>query len=167
MSFSRRHFIGSLTLGMLTLVNRLKGAQLPKDSPALEAVLFAWMEVLLPSDDRSPGAGRLNVHLEIMEKARANRQYLQLLEIGVKWVNTESQKLAGKDFVKLSNEQAVAIVTKAESIGLQSMPGLFFYHTLRDGKQFYYAHKETWAGIGFPHTPQPLGYMDYTEAPKR
>lgn len=167
MAFSRRRFIGRCFLAFCTLTARLGGTTPATDPAGLEAALFAWMEVLLPTDNSSPGAGRLGVHRELIDEAKRRRQSMQLLKFGVNWANTEARKLGAKDFSDISYEQAREIVSKAESMGQQTIAGLFFDHTLRDGKQFYYAHKEAWGGIGFPHTPQPMGFMDYTEAPKR
>jgi hypothetical protein len=167
MSFSRRRFIvGSAILSAWTLVGRVRGATLPNDPLGLEQMLEAWVETLLPSDEMGQGAGRLGVHLQIIEKAASKKQYLQLLELGVRWTDQEASKLGASRFTELSSDQAEAVVAGAESLGLQSMPGLFFYHTLRDAKSFYYGRKASWAGVGFPHAPQPLGFMDYAEAPK-
>ncbi len=156
--------IGSLVLGCSTLVGRLCGQTV--SLPRLELALQAWVETLLPSDEGSLGAGRLNVHLDVIELASENKQYQQLLEIGIRWADTEARKLGVEGFAELSPEQAEGLVSLAESMGLQSMPGLFFYHTLKDAKRVYFARKGSWGGVGFPHAPQPLGYMDYTEAPK-
>lgn len=167
MSFSRRRFlIGCAILSAWTLVGRVRGATLPSDARDLENVLEAWMEALLPSDELSPGAGKLGVQHELIHKASSNKQYLQLLEFGVRWANAEALKLGAANFTQLECERAEVIVARAETLGLQSMPGLFFYHTLRDAKHFYYGHKEAWSGVGFPHQPQPIGFMDYTEMPK-
>ncbi|HAV14613.1 MAG TPA: hypothetical protein DCX06_14145 [Opitutae bacterium] len=167
MPFSRRRFIlGSFSLSCWTLASRLRGSTVPSNRSALESTLRAWVNTLLPADRSSPAAGDVGVHFEIIKKAESNRQYMQLLEIGVRWIENEATQLGITSFTQLDPAQAEFIVAKAEASGLQAMPGLFFYHTLRDAKAFYYSKEASWAGVGFPHQPQPLGYMDYAEAPK-
>ncbi|MEN8724853.1 MAG: gluconate 2-dehydrogenase subunit 3 family protein [Lentimonas sp.] len=134
--------------------------------PDLELGLQAWVETLLPTDQHSPGAGSLGVHLDILEIAKSKLQYQQLLKVGMLWADTEARKWGALNFADLPVEQAELLVGKTESMGLQAMPGLFFYHTLKDAKAAYYTRKESWSGVGFPHAPQPLGYIDYAEAPK-
>lgn len=165
MQFSRRRFVlGSVLLGCSTLVGRLRGQVVSLSN--LERGLQAWVEVLLPSDEYSPGAGQLNVHLDIIESAKPKRRYQQLLKLGIQWADAEASKLGALSFADLATEQAETLVSQAELMGLQRMPGLFFHHTLNDAKKAYYVREESWSGVGFPHAPQPLGFMDYTEAPK-
>ncbi len=167
MLFSRRRFVwAGLVVGLSTLAGRLRGQTNVVSAQVLESGLQAWVEALLPSDEMSPGAGRLDVHLEVLAKAAELRPYRQLLELGLRWADGEARQSGALNFAALDARSATAIVARAEAMGLNAMPGLFFYHTLRDAKAFYYLHEESWAGVGFPRAPQPFGYMDYAEAPK-
>lgn len=165
MQFSRRRFLwGSLLVGCASLVGRLKGESVSSDD--LTACLQAWVETLVPTDALSAGAGSLMIHLKVIEKAAGIAQYRRLLEMGVIWANTQAKQQGATSFAALKPEQAEAVVAEAEASGLNAIPGLFFYHTLRDTKHYYYLDAGSWPGVGFPHTPQPLGFMDFAEAPK-
>jgi hypothetical protein len=165
MPVSRRRFILVTALSACwAMAGRLFGA-IPRDVADFELGLLAWVETLLPSDAVSPGAGRLNVHLEIIAKAEANARYVALLRAGIVWADAEARKRGKARFVELDTDAMEAVVSGAESMGLKTVPGLFFHHTLKDGSDFYYGHKESWASVGFPHPPQPIGFLAYTEAP--
>ena len=151
-------------MGCASLVGRLRGESVSSDDMA--TCLQAWVETLLPTDDLSVGAGSLMIHLKVIEKADGISQYRSLLELGVVWANSAAKRHGASSFAALKPEQAEAVVAEAEASGLNAVSGLFFYHTLRDAKHYYYLDAASWPGVGFPHTPQPLGFMDFTEAPK-
>ena len=165
MSLSRRRFV--LLTALLALwarFGRLFAADVKVNDEA--KVLGAWVDTLFPLDGESPAASELQVHQKIIEKSAGIPQYRQLLEVGMRWADAQAVVLGATSFASLDESGRVSVVSQAEAMGLKAMPGLFFYHTLKDARQFYYAHEASWAGVGFPHAPQPYGYTDYREAPK-
>ena len=91
--------------------------------------------------------------------------YSKLLRAGIRWADAQAAQFEGASFFQLNEADRVKVVMQAESLGLKAVPGLFFYHAEKDARQFYYGHAESWAGVGFPHTPQPIGFLDYSEEP--
>ncbi len=166
MSFTRRRF---LLLSVLSAVwagvGRLFGQQAEVASESSDA-LSGWMDTLFPADGESPAASELQVHEQILAKALAIPGYHNLLKAGIRWAETQAVARGATSFAALDEADRETVVTQAEAMGHKVMPGLFFYHTLRDGRKFYYGHRESWAGVGLPHAPQPIGFLDYTEAPK-
>ena len=69
-------------------------------------------------------------------------------------------------FSGLSELEKIEVVAEADSQGPKTGPGYFFVHTLQDAMAFYYGHSESWVGLGFLNTPQPLGYLDHEKAPE-
>ncbi|MFQ3224785.1 MAG: hypothetical protein ACI8Z5_001037 [Lentimonas sp.] len=128
--------------------------------------LCGWLDTLFPREGESPAASELQVQQQILEKAASLPQYHQLLVVGMRWADAQGVVLGAPTFAALDDAGREGVVARAEAMGPKSMPGLFFYHTLKDARQFYYEHASSWAGVGFPHAPQPYGHTDYMEAPK-
>lgn len=166
MRFSRRKFcLATLLAGCAAPLGRLSGAA-AADDEALESGLQAWMETLYPSDEISPGAGRLNVHLEILNKARRDKNYIALLKFGIRWADAGARPLGKESFAALDSGAREKIVAKAEANGLSGLPGYFFQQTRLDGAEFYYSKKESWAGLAIDRPPQPIGYPFHSMAPQ-
>ncbi|NNE91285.1 MAG: hypothetical protein HKN23_06530 [Verrucomicrobiales bacterium] len=168
MNFSRRHFVkqascaaAGSSAGLVAI-----GQTEREDATPLQIGLRAWMNTLLPPDDFSPGAGDLGVHFEIEQHAKSIHNYELLLQRGMKWADDQVKAMGKADFAALDDEDRVKIIEVAEADEAEnSVPRQFFFHTLRDGVNFYYGHSESWPGIGFPHPPQPIGFPDYARAP--
>jgi len=166
MTYSRRKFcLATLLAGCTAPLGRLSGAG-AGDGQALESGLQAWMETLYPSDEISPGAGRLNVHLDILNKARPDKNYIGLLKFGVRWADAGAKQLGKESFAALDSEAREQIMAKAEANGLSGLPGYFFQQTRRDGAVFYYSKKESWAGLAINRPPQPIGYPFHSMPPE-
>ena len=166
MYVSRRRFILVTSLiGLWLKCGRLLAAKNePRDGTELG--LGAWVDTLFPADERSPSGSALGVQAQILEKAAAIAPYQELLSAGVRWANAQAVACGAESFTALSLEAREAVVAEAEAMGIRKMPRLFFYHTLKDARSFYYGQAGGWSAVGFPHTPQPLGFVDYMEAPK-
>jgi hypothetical protein len=166
MSYSRRKFcLATLLAGASAPLGRLS-AQAAVDDQALETGLQAWMETLYPSDAISPGAGRLDVHLDILKKAKSNPDYIGLLKFGVRWADAGAKQAGKETFAALDPGSREIIVAKAETNGLKGLPGYFFQQTRLDGAEFYYSKQESWAGLGIGRPPQPIGYPFHSMPPK-
>ncbi len=160
---SRRRFLqfGFWTTCLLSL-GRLFAKSEVSDA-AFEDCLQAWVEVLIPSDGLSPGAGQLNVHLDLIEEVKQQAVFRRLLWEGVAWLEGEAKAAHGVAFAKLTEAQAETIAAKAASMGASTLPRGFFNYSFHICKGVYYAKPEAWGGLGIERPPQPFGYMDYTE----
>lgn len=166
MSYSRRKFcLATLLAGCAAQVGRLPGAGAAGED-ALESGLQAWMETLYPSDEISPGAGRLDVHLDILKKAKPDPDYTGLLKFGIRWANIEAKKLGKTSFAALDSDSRESIVAMAEANRLEGLQGYFFQQTRMDGAEFYYSRKESWAGLAIMRPPQPIGYPFHAMPPQ-
>ncbi len=165
MPISRRKFVATLPAGLSVAAGGDLIAQDETESPTT-ATLRHWVDTLFPEDERSPGAGALGVHLQILEKADAIPEYGRLLVSGTGWANGMAAAKGISRFSDLTELQRIEIVAEAESQGPKTGPGYFFVHTLQDATAFYYAHRESWGGLGFSNPPQPLGYLDFEKAPE-
>ena len=144
-------------------VGRLFGNTAGKAEIDVET-LERWVETLLPSDELSPGAGELGVHLELVTMARKDPRALRLLVLGLAWVADEAKAVGSVPFAQLSLKDSGQIVAKSAGIERGEMPRVFFQYTLRVSKELYYSKPEAWAGLDLQRPPQPMGYMDYQEA---
>lgn len=159
---SRRRFIFmSLLTTLWGCVGRVFGQTVA--GPVYHQELCAWLEVLIPSDSISPGAGALHVEVDLIQFSRETPQRYKLLRAGVHWVIEEAKQSSGRRFSELSTEQAEAIVAKAADSELGTLPRAFFAYSFREGKRIYYTKPESWQGLGIARPPQPMGYMDYQE----
>ena len=166
MLVSRRRFLLLTAFSSLwTSASRLFATS-SKGLDPLEGRLSAWLDTLLPRDGESPAASELQVPQQILTKAASIPQYRQLLEVGMRWADAQAVLLGAATFVELDEVGREVVVAQAEALTLKSMPRKFLYYTLKDGRQFYYEDAASWIGVGFPHAPQPYGFMDYMEAPK-
>ena len=166
MVVSRRRFVlVTVLVGLWARFGQLFAAKPEAVDNEMEA-LGAWVDTLFPEDDQSPSGSALGVQSQILEKAAAIAPYQTLLSVGLRWANAQAAERGAASFATLDVEAREAVVAEAEAMGRRTSPGLFFYHTLKDARQFYYGHETSWSGVGFPHAPQPLGFVDYMEAPQ-
>lgn len=166
MRFTRRRILLLGLLGSLwASVGRLFGKTEATAEIDLQ-VLERWVETLLPTDAVSPGAGKLGVHAELLRIARKDPRAERLLILGLAWLSGEAIALGSRSFTDLSLDDCERIVAKAASMERTEMARVFFAYTLRISKELYYAKPEAWAGLGLQRPPQPMGYMDYREAPR-
>lgn len=165
MRLPRRRFLFIATASALWAgIDRLFGVSTVAPD-RLSGGLRGWVDTLLPRDAESPAASELQVHRQIMEKAVRTPGYTRLLKAGMRWADTQAAERGAVSFLALNETGREAVAAQAEAMGLKSVPGVFFNQTLKDARQFYYEQASSWAGVGFPHAPQPIGFTDYMEAP--
>jgi len=162
---SRRRFI---LLSALIALWGFVGRALGKKAPGylIDANLRAWLEVLIPPDSISPGAGGLRVDADLMAVAKETPRRYKLLQAGVRWADSEAKAYGSVYFSALAAEQANEVVAKAAASEIGTVPRAFFEYTLRETKKIYYAKPEAWVGLGIERPPQPIGYVDYMEVMK-
>lgn len=171
MPFNRRRFLALLAVAnFLSPFRQLLAASVSSLQTPAEPIdrqcFGAWIETLMPADERSPGAGELGVPLRIVGKAAMNRGYQQTIEAGCRWLDTRAREFDGRNFASLIEAGRAAVASLAESAAPGSIPRLFFERTLDDTFLYYYARRESWVMLGYRGPPQPLGFMDHTQPPQ-
>ncbi|WP_309005840.1 gluconate 2-dehydrogenase subunit 3 family protein [Pelagicoccus sp. SDUM812005] len=166
MRLPRRHFLVIVAASVWWAdLGRLFGLPMGGTPADWSVGVRRWVDTLLPRDGSSPAASELQVHQQIVAKAAETPHYTRLLRAGMQWADKQARDRNASSFLSLHEAGREAIVAQAEAMGTKTMPGMFFYQTLKDARQFYYEHAASWPGVGFPHAPQPLGFPDYAEAP--
>jgi hypothetical protein len=162
MFVSRRRF---LLLGVLGTFLGFAGRVLGQRTSvrAFDRDLRAWLEVLIPSDAISPGAGALQLELELIQVAQLKPKGSSLLLAGIYWAQQEASVLGADSFSQLSSAQAETVVAKAAAAERGTVARSFFEYSFGETKRLYYAKPESWRGLGITRPPQPMGYMDYGE----
>ena len=171
MSFSRRRFlVWSFAAGLFGQSRRLLAELVSSIAPPPDTgymrCLEAWVNTLLPADVHSPGAGELDVHTSIADKAAVNPKALKLVRAGCRWLERQAQQQGKPAFAELGEEDRAAVVERAEYALPGSLPRVFFEYTREAAFVFYYARPESWVMLDYPGPPQPIGFTDFARAPK-
>lgn len=128
--------------------------------------LPSFLDTLIPAD-ATPSATQLGLDRALVQHAERIENYTRLLELGCEWLDETSVKLHGARFDGLKHLQREAVVTLAETSPEKSIPRIFFERIRFDLFGLYYTTPASWAGLGISSAPQPHGYMDFTQEPRR
>ena len=135
--------------------------------PLAGLTLKAYVDVLIPEDE-TPSGTALGVDQQLLIVAKGKLAYQQLLELGLEWLNTRAQADYRGNFADLDEEKKETIVRQAAAAPDNTRPRVFFERTRADAFYFYYSRPESWRGIAYYRGPtQPLGFMDYADAPRK
>lgn len=169
MQLSRGHFLkllvstGLCSSTALLSAGRLWSAPL---TPSVMHTLAAYFDTLIPADE-TPSATQLGVTAQVLVQASRDASYQSLLERGCAWLNAQARQHGAEHFPALAADQREQVVHLAASAASRSVPRTFFERTRRDAFFYYYAHPQSWRGLGYHGPPQPLGFMDYSAPPSR
>lgn len=131
-----------------------------------EATLRAYVEVLIPADE-TPSGTALGVDKQLRVVAKGQRDYERLLDLGLAWLNRQARSNYGRNFPELDESGREAVVARAAAADYMTLPRVFFERTRADAFFHYYGRPESWRGMRhYRGPPQPLGFMDYTQAPR-
>jgi hypothetical protein len=128
--------------------------------------LAPYLDTLIP-EDSTPSASALGVDQAILKLARRRPRIARLVGLGCAWLDKQAGERGAKDFAALSELEREAIVALAEGSPARSLPRTFFAFTQQQAFSNYYAQPAAWQGLGFAGPPQPLGFLDFAEPPKR
>ena len=160
MSITRRKFVATTSLGLAC------GPVLSAEStPPFAANLSAWIATLLPGDDSAPSALDLSLPAQILEKAARFPYYTALLTQGFAWTDSQAALRGSPTFAALDEANRIEIIEYSETAEPGSGPRLLFDHLHTNAIALYHGSAESWAAVGFPHAPQPLGFLDFADAP--
>jgi hypothetical protein len=169
MQLSRGHFLkllvstGLCTGTTLVGTGRLWSAPL---TPPMLQTLQAYFDTLIPADE-TPSATQVGVHTQVVTRASIHEPYQSLLIKGCTWLDEQAHQHGAKQFAALDADQREQVVDLAARAASRSVPRTFFERTRKDAFIYYYAHPQSWRGLGYHGPPQPLGFMDYSVAPSR
>lgn len=117
------------------------------------ATITVLADIILPKDDVSPAASEVGVPDFIEFIVKDIPSHKLPMRGGLKWLDVYAQKKYNNVFIKLSDEQKIAIV---EEIAYPSKAkpevaqGVSFFNTMRDlTASGYYTSKEGIADIGY------------------
>jgi hypothetical protein len=166
---SRRRFLGlSLLTGLLDACGKIFHTSPLSVSvtPAYSETLAAYLDTLIPADG-TPGAVQLGVAEKIIAEAARDSSYRQRIDQGCGWLDQQAVKYGASHFAALSEAQREEVVDLAAGGQAGLMPLIFFDRTRDDAFFYYYAHPQSWPGLGYAGPPQPRGFMNYAEPPRR
>ncbi len=126
-------------------------------TPAELGTTKALADLLLPKDETSPAASEVGVHDFIDEWISApydkHREDGEVVRGGLGWLNTESFKRYGKNYVELAEAQQVEIIDDicdAEKAKPEHQVGAVFFKAFRQlCLSGYYTHSKTWPSLGY------------------
>jgi hypothetical protein len=109
----------------------------------------------------------VGVPAQVVAQAATNELYQSLLIKGCAWLDEQARQYSVEHFVVLDADHREQVVHLAANAARRSLPRVFFERTRREAFFYYYAHPQSWHGLGYHRPPQPLGFMDYVAAPSR
>lgn len=149
-------FVGGRILWRVFFPGRLADSQ--------RAALAAVLDTLIP-DGRFPGARRTGVLEPLLAECAATRQTQRALIEGVELIDAKARRRGAASFAVLAESERAAVLGECASAEIGSLPW-FFFRTLRDrAMHLHYTHPLARAAVGLDRPPQPLGYVDYWQAP--
>ncbi len=128
--------------------------------------LRAYVDTLIPADE-TPAGSALGVDRALLANG-VRRDYAQMLELGLAWIDSAAVALHGQRFHLLGESAREAIVGRAAAAEAGSLPRVFFVRTRADAFSHYYGQPESWRGLdALSGPPQPRGYPDFAGATRR
>lgn len=155
---NRRHFLW-IGVGIASALSVTLPFWRGRDGPlgaTLSDTVRALVDQIVPRDEY-PGAIDLDVQVKVMEAIAGNPSLLANIRTTQTWI--ESRFGAAHDW------HAIAAAALAEA---PASPQYLFVAWLRgETLRLYYGDPRAWPGLGYPHPPQPLGFLDYRLPPKQ
>lgn len=145
----------------------LRGRRVAQLDEPQRALLRAYVDVLVPADEFSPGALDLGIDRELLSASREDRWLRTLVIRGSEPLQQAARRQGSASFAQLPMAARVELVRAAEAAPHKSAPRRLFERLRNETLQRYYARPESWRALCYSGPPQPLGFTDYTEAPRR
>lgn len=162
----RRFVIVSALAGVFSSAMPATAAT-PSSQRLANATLRVYVDVLIPADE-TPSASAIGVDKQLLAVAKGAPTLQRLLDLGFDWLNARARARYGRAFPEIDEAGREAIVAEAAAAGFGTLPRQFFERTRAAAFVQYYSRPESWPGIArYRGAPQPLGFPDYTEPPRR
>lgn len=133
-------------------------------SRASEETLLRVVDLLIPADE-TPGAVDLGIHRQLAQLAREDVGFKRLLRWGGQWLDEQAERAAGPAFRHATAAVQEAILEQCAGAARGSLPERYFSRLREECFARYYARPEVWPSLGYVGPPQPMGHLDYTDAP--
>jgi hypothetical protein len=162
---SRRRFL-RLSLDAGVLASSTLALDGRDTAATTTATLRAYLDTLIPGDE-TPSASQVGVVEKLLARAAADAEFGRLLDAGCLRLDQLARHRGAEDFAALSEADREAIVGQAADgdAGLDLI--VFFGETRAEAFQHYYAHPASWVGLDYPGPPQPAGFLDHADPPRR
>ena len=160
MTLSRRRFLQITVAGVVVGPLGCAGPQL-QETGALDS----YIDTLLPADS-APGALELGVPVQVRALVRYKRALVPVYNSGLAWLAAQAQRQQGARFASLTLDGRDALVQQLSEQSDESL-ARFFHKSLHHAMMFHYSNPRSWPALGLTGAPQPAGFMDYAQAPRR
>lgn len=130
-------------------------------------MLARLVDLLVPADAGSPGAVELGVIDTILVKLAHNRELAEVIASGCLLLDVDAQGRAGRPWLDLGTDAQQASLQRMADGTTAEFPNRFFRRLREATLDAYYSNPASWPQLSFRGPPQPAGYEDYTEPPKR
>lgn len=170
MNVTRRYWLKLIAFGSLfagTAGWLSKSLSKDADQDAFSLTLKAYVDALVPPADHTPGAVELGAVDKLLQASARQARFLKLLRQGCSWLDEQAHASEAENFAALSEDDRDAVIERAAGAKTNSLEYVFFMATRDAVFVHYYSDPRSWVGLRYPGPPQPLGFMDYAEAPIR
>lgn len=129
-------------------------------------IMKAFVDTLIPADS-TPSASQLSLNKTLLEHSEKVVNYPQLISLGCDWLHNQAMQTKGKPFTELNEQFKKTIVRSADASPASTIQKQFFDRVRHDLFGLYYAEPASWDGISFDRPPQPHGYPEHVQEPKK
>ena len=136
-------------------------------SPAEFATFSAYVDTIIPADEYTPAPSGLNIPAEMLTRARRLRTYQRLLRLGCRWLDQSARAAGGERFANLDDSRREKIVEQTARPDAEKLPAVLYRVVRIHSMTLYYSRAAGWTGLNYNGPPQPDGFMDYAQPPKR
>ncbi|MEQ9618263.1 MAG: twin-arginine translocation signal domain-containing protein [Deltaproteobacteria bacterium] len=175
MENSRRKFLKTLAAGAIggEIMTALPGNVLAKKEPSgggfeIQKGFRVFNEVtqknmLKLAEAFVPGSEDIGIKEKVMNLVRNDKGAAGFLDAGFWNIDALSRAKFDKPFYALENKEDIDRIIKHVSVRNRT----FFLQFKGIVMKFYYSDPSVWKKLSYQGPPQPRGFMDYTEAPKK
>ena len=130
------------------------------------AVVERIVDLLVPRD-ATPGALDLGLQHGVMAWVQADSTRTQAVAATVRDLDSAARSSHGGGFMALDAARQIELLQALSQATRTRIGGYGFVLLREETMASYYARPEAWPSLGFAGPPQPLGFLDYTEPPRR
>lgn len=148
-------------------------ANTPAAAPAQPAgnwrqTLDRVVDLIAPAEG-GPGALALGIPADVVAGLGQQGLTLQTLEQACERLGQLARERFQRDFLALPPNQQAQVLAELlpDTLGAVDAPRVALYRLRERVLQLYLARPETWPAFGLSGAPQPVGFMDYRQAPVR
>jgi hypothetical protein len=175
MKSSRRKFLKKVAAGVIggEIISGAAPAIFAKTEPYAEGfevqkgfVVFnetTQKNMMKLADIIIPGCGELGMKDKLMRYLYSSKGTASFFDAGFWNLDAVSRKHLSAPFYELEKKRDIDLIIKRT----KTVNRGFFESFRKIVVQFYYSDPKVWKKLSYDGPPQPRGFMDYTEAPKK